>query len=247
MKTKTLIIDDEFHGAEALQILVTEFCPELEIVAVVHDIPQAINTIQKEKPQLIFLDIELQDGSGFEILEKTNASEYHVIFTTAYEQYAIQALKNEAVDYLLKPINATELKEAVQKVFRRIDKRNENIHELIQHLYFKNKSSKINIPSNDGLIIIETERILRMEADSNYTHIYTTDGKKITASKTLKELEANLNQDDFCRIHNSHLVNLNKIEKYIKGDGGQVILCDGSSLPVSRTQKNLFLTRLHLN
>jgi two-component system LytT family response regulator len=244
MSFSVIIVDDEPNGSESLSLLIKEYCPSLHIVAIASNVPEAVSAIRLHKPQVVFLDIEMPDGSGFEVIDKTTEQNYHVVFTTAYEQYALKAFKLNALDYLLKPVSIEELLEAVKKLERIKDTPPVNWSELLREVNFRSRKQKISIPTQEGLLFIDTENILRLEADSNYTHLFLTTGKKHTASKTLKEFESLLEESLFVRVHSAHLVNLSRIEKYIKGDGGYVVLNDGSSVPVSRSQKAELLSRL---
>ena len=247
MKYSAIIVDDELNGSESLAILLKMYCPQIEIISILDNVEDAIVKITTENPDIIFLDIEMPTGSGFEIAERAKTHVNQLIFTTAYENYAIQAIRSKAVDYLLKPICVEDLIKAVNTAIEKIDKSNSDLVKLSSYQESKLSKNKIAIPCSDGLIFIETESISRIEADSNYTHIIQNNGQKITACKTLKEIENQLDPNVFFRIHNTHLVNLQKIEKYIKGDGGFVILSDGALIPVSRSQKNSFLARFIKN
>jgi two-component system LytT family response regulator len=246
MPFPVIIVDDESHGSESLCILIREYCPELEIKAVAANVSEAVNCIHHHRPEIVFLDIEMPDGSGFEVIERTKDLAYHVVFTTAYEQYALKALKINALDYLLKPVSADELMVAVKKLAKKEAPLERHLEELLDKLSRPGRKGKISIPSQDGFVLVETGNILRLEADSNYTHVFTTDKKKLTISKTLKELETLLDGDVFFRVHSAHVVNLNTVEKYVKGDGGYLVLIDGSTIPVSRANKNVLLSKLSL-
>ncbi|HET6992956.1 MAG TPA: LytTR family DNA-binding domain-containing protein [Bacteroidia bacterium] len=243
MKTTAIIADDEKNGAESLGLLITEYCSGLEIKAIVHSVKDAITAIKKHKPSIVFLDIEMPVGNGFDIANETADQQYKIIFTTAHKDYAIEALKLQAIDYLLKPIDADELMTAVNNAVRQISSQvNFNqLNNLFQQAQSNRQTARISIPGNDGFILMDTDKIIRLEADSNYTQLYSSDGKKITVSKTLKEFETLLDASIFFRIHHTHIINLNKVERYVRGDGGYVILKDGSSVPVSRSRKIEFL------
>lgn len=243
MKTTAIIVDDEKNGAESLSLLIAEFCTEIEVKEIVHSVRDAVTSIKKHKPSIVFLDIEMPVGNGFDVANKTADQEYRIIFTTAHKGYAIEALKLQAIDYLLKPIDATELVIAVNNAIRHISKNaNTNqLNTLFQQLQSKSQSNRISIPGTDGITVMDADKIIRLEADSNYTHIYSSEGKKSTVSRTLKEFESLLDASIFFRIHHTHIVNLSQVEKYVRGDGGYVLLKDGSSVPVSRSRKIEFL------
>lgn len=185
-------------------------------------------------------------ATGFDVIAATNTEKYEVVFTTAYEHYAIKAFKTKAVDYLLKPIDIDELKQAVISVEERLKQGNTTSIKSMEELIYStlNKLKKISIPSQEGLLFVDASDIIRLEAESNYTHVYLKDRKKITASKTLKHFEEVLQNYNFCRIHSTHMINLDKIERYIKGDGGFVVLNDDITIPVSRAYKADLLGRI---
>lgn len=236
---KTIIIDDEKSGAEVLQLLLQQNCPNIKIEAVENTAENGIRSILELKPDLVFLDIEMPSATGFDVINATKDVNYEVVFTTAYEHYAIKAFKTKAVDYLLKPIDIDELKSAVARVEERINAEvkvsMKDMASLLNNTF--NKSKKISIPSQEGLLFIETSDIIRLEAESNYTHVYLQDRRKITASKTLKYFEELLQNFNFCRVHSTHIINLDRLERYIKGDGGFVVLNDEITIPVSRAYK----------
>lgn len=245
---KAIIVDDEKDGAEVLQFLTQQNCPNIQILSLEHSVESAIISINKFKPDLIFLDIEMPTGTGFDVIQSTREMGYETIFITAYEHYAIKAFKTNAIDYLLKPIDVDELVNAVKNAEKRINSSNKNNNAAIETLILSaiQKNKKISIPSQDGVLWADLDDIIRFEADSNYTHVYMKNNKKIMVAKTLKSFEDQLSNTNFCRIHSAHLINLNEIEKYIKGDGGIVVLKDSSSVPVSRANKTELLTKLNL-
>lgn len=245
---KAIIIDDEKAGAEVLQFLINENCPGIQILSMEHSVESAITSINKFKPDLIFLDIEMPTGTGFDVIQSTREINYETIFITAYEYYAVKAFKTNAIDYLLKPIDVDELINAVKSVEKRISSSNKNNNTAIESLILNaiQKNKKISIPSQEGILWIDLDDIIRFEAESNYTHVYIKNKKKIMVAKTLKSFEDQLPNTIFCRIHSAHLINLNEIDRYIKGDGGIAVLKDGSNIPVSRANKTELLTKLNL-
>lgn len=236
---RTIIIDDEKSGAEVLQLLLQQNCPSIQILAIENTADNGIKSILELKPDLVFLDIEMPSATGFDVINATKLVNYEVVFTTAYEHYAIKAFKTKAVDYLLKPIDIDELKMAVAKVEERFNVGDsvsiKDMANLLNTTF--NKSKKISIPSQEGLLFVDAVDIIRLEAESNYTHVYLKDKRKITASKTLKYFEELLQNYNFCRVHSTHIINLDRIERYIKGDGGFVVLNDEITIPVSRAYK----------
>lgn len=239
---KAVIIEDEKKSREALKNLITEFCPEISISGMAESVESGLAVIKTHHPAIVFLDIEMQTGTGFDLLEKIPNPEFEVIFTTAYEQYALKAIKFSALDYLLKPIDIAELKAAVKKVTEKetANKRNEKIEQLIKNLNNK-QQPKITLSTSEGLVFVSVHDIIRCEAQGAYTTFYLKGKKPIMVSKNLKEYENMLTDYNFFRIHNSHLINLAEIEKYIKSDGGYVIMNDQSKVVISNARKDEFM------
>ncbi len=241
-----IIVDDELKSRESLKILLEEFCDNVTVKALCQDVAEAVQAIQQYKPDVVFLDIQLQRETGFDLLTQLGDFDFEVIFTTAYAEYAIKAFKFAAIDYLLKPIDIEELKRALSKVERRMnDSISLRLQQLMQNL--KNTSSenyKLALPTTDGLVFVKMQDILYCEASSNYTEITVMDGKKYIVSRTLKEYEDMLGEHNFYRIHNSYLINLNAIKKYVRGEGGYVIMANDKSLDVSKRKKEGFLARI---
>jgi two-component system LytT family response regulator len=241
-----IIVDDELKSRESLKILLEEFCDNVTVKALCQDVAEAVQAIQQYKPDVVFLDIQLQRETGFDLLTQLGDFDFEVIFTTAYAEYAIKAFKFAAIDYLLKPIDIEELKRALSKVEKRMnDSISLRLQQLMQNL--KNTSSenyKLALPTTDGLVFVKMQDILYCEASSNYTEITVMDGKKYIVSRTLKEYEDMLGEHNFYRIHNSYLINLNAIKKYVRGEGGYVIMANDKSLDVSKRKKEGFLARI---
>ncbi len=238
-----IIIDDEAKGRMALREKLMTYCPQIKIVAEATNGQDALVLIEKHKPHLIFLDIEMPRMNGFEMLNGLPDKNFHIIFTTAYDQYAIKAIKYAAFDYLLKPIDIEELKTAVEKIDTNQNNQTKKQVEVLQQnmQHQKKQLNKLAIATLDGLMFYDINDIVHLEANSNYTYIYLVNKTKITASKTLKEFEELLPDDIFFRTHHSHLINLTYIKRYIKGDGGQIELQDGTYIDVSRRKKEEFL------
>lgn len=238
-----VIIDDEAKGRLALREKLLSYCPQIKVIAEAANGQEALMLIQHHKPQLIFLDIEMPKMNGFEMLNELPEKDFHIIFTTAYDQYAIKAIKYAAFDYLLKPIDIEELQEAISNIETRENNETKKQVELLQQnmQHPKKQLNKLAIPTLEGLLFFDINDIIHLEANSNYTNIYFTNKTKITASKTLKEFEELLPEDIFFRTHHSHLINLNYIKRYIKGDGGQIELQNGSYVDVARRKKEEFL------
>ena len=239
-----ILIDDEKNALEVLQMQLTQFCKEVNIVATANGGAKGIEAIKKYNPDLVFLDIEMPHKNGFDVLTETSQFNYDVVFTTAYDQFAIKAFKFSALDYLLKPIDIVELQQAVEKAKQK--KGNTNLDEKIKLLFSQIQpqqklTNKIALPIGDAMQLTEPDEIIRCESDSNYTHIFLTNGKKITLAKTLKEVEENISGNPFYRIHQSHLINMNHVSKYIKGDGAYVVMKDGTQIAISRNKKEAFM------
>lgn len=240
---KAIIIDDEPKGRLALYEKIKAHCPEVNIVAQAADGMEALPLIEKSGAALLFLDIEMPKMNGFEMLNKLNRNNFFVVFTTAYDQYAIKAIKYAAFDYLLKPVDVEELKAVVAKI-KLSDKSYmmEQLKLLEENLQLPVKSiNKLALPTLDGLLFVDILSIIHLEASSNYTNIYLADKRKIIASKTLKEFQELLPTNIFFRTHHSHIINLTFIKRYLKGDGGQIELLDGTYVEVSRRNKEDFM------
>ena len=242
---KALIVDDEPKARENLQILLHDFVEGVEVAALCENISESIEAVKLHSPDVVFLDIQLQRETGFDLLTRLKDINFEVIFTTAYTEYAIKAFKFSAIDYLLKPIDIDELKKSVAKVEKRLNHNmTGRLTQLVQNLkQGSNENYKIALPTLDGLVFVKISDILYCEASSNYTQIFTTD-KKYLVSKTLKEYDDLLSDHNFFRIHNSYLININSIKKYVKGEGGYVVLNNDTSLDVSKRKKEAFLNKI---
>ena len=243
---KSIIIDDELKSRESLRILIEDFCEGVAVSALCQNVAEGLAAIEKHRPDVIFLDIQMQRETGFDLLNKIKQINFEVIFTTAYSEYAIKAFKFSAIDYLLKPIDIEELKAALLKVEKKIGGSiNGRLQQLMDNLKGGNTENfKLALPTSDGLIFIKVNDIVYCEASSNYTNIYMLDGKKHLVSRTLKEYEEMLTESNFFRIHHSYLINLNLVKKYVRGDGGYVIMNNDTSLDVSKRKKEAFLDRI---
>jgi two-component system LytT family response regulator len=243
---RCIIVDDELKSRESLKILIEDFCQGVTVHALCQNIAEALNAIQEIKPDLVFLDIQLQRETGFDLLSKYKEMDFEVIFTTAHSEYAIKAFKFSAIDYLLKPIDIEELKSALLKVEKRKDNTiSDRLQQLLQNLRSgASDNYKLALPTTDGLIFVKVNEILYCEASSNYTEIIMTDNRKYIVSRTLKEYDDMLSDQNFFRIHHAHLINLNEIKKYVRGDGGYVVMNNDKSLDVSKRKKEGFLARI---
>ena len=244
---KAILIDDEIHCLETLSILLKEFCPQVTIMEACRSARKGLDAIDIHKPDLVFLDIEMPTMNGFEMLEQFHDIPFAVVFTTSYDQYAIKAIRFSALDYLLKPIDPKELIIAVQKIQgQRTLPSPEQFEMLLRRVHQKGTGlQKIAIPTAEGFELVPAEQIIHCEADDNYTHLFLKNKSKITACRTLKEMEEQLQEFPFfIRIHHSHLANLNEVTKYVRGEGGYLVLSDGSTLNVSRSRKDMLLKKL---
>jgi two-component system LytT family response regulator len=243
---KAILVDDEQHCLVTLRLSLEKHCPEVQIVDQCRSAEQALESIEKFKPSVVFLDVQMPFMDGFEMLEQIKNISFAVIFTTSYDQYAIQAFHYSALDYLLKPIDANELKSAVQKLknLKQLPSA-EQFEMLLQRIQQKgNEFSKIAVPTADGFELIDAEQILRCEAHDTYTYFYLKNNNKIIACRGLKEVENQLQQFSFfLRIHHSFIVNLNEVTRYIRGDGGYVVMTDGSTVSVSRSRKETLMKK----
>lgn len=247
MAIKAIIVDDELGARESLSKMIEKNCKQIEIVAKADSMKAAYDTITALNPDLVFLDIEMPNGNAFDLLEKFKQINFNIIFTTAYDHYAIKAIKFSAVDYLLKPIDPEELVTAVERLENKLGQKTEldkQFKTLLSNVRPENKLKKVGIPDGDGLIFINLSDIIRCDSDGNYTYFILTSGKKIIASRTLGEYENLFSDESFFRVHRSHLINLEHVKKYIKGEGGYVIMSDNSQVEVSRRNKNDFLEKL---
>ena len=245
-----VIIDDEKHCIEDLDRLIRKhFDRELQLVRSVESVEEGLMAIRELQPQLVFLDVHIGTQSGFDLLRKLPQKNFDLIFTTAYDKYALQAFRFSAIDYLLKPIDADELQRAVTKVIQGksavdLQKKFETLLENIDQLKQYTPPRKIMIPTIHGFELIPVIDILRCQSDVNYTTIYLKDRQKLVVAKTLKEFEEMLEDYNFFRIHNSHLVNLAYVKTYNKGKGGSVIMADNAEIEVSTRRKEDFLKKL---
>ncbi len=247
-KLKAIIVDDEENGRRVLHNLITEFCPEVELVGQAENIQKGMELIKQVTPDVVFLDIQMPFGTGFDMLEQLGTVDFEVIFTTAHSDYGLRAIQFAALHYLLKPIDIDQLKEAVA---RAVNKRLRPTASVDQMRYLMQMlkqgdqpPEKIALPSQEGLIFVRIDNIIRCEADGAYTHVHVKDAHAITVSKNLKSIEALLKGQAFYRVHHGHLINLGYVKKYLRGRGGQIEMEDGSMVDVSVRRKEGFLTKL---
>jgi len=241
---KAIIIDDEPDARDALRMAVERYCPEIHIVAACEYPEEGLEQIKKQDPDLLFLDVDMPGMSGFDVLDHLANSDMNVIFVTAHDKYAIKAIRFSALDYLLKPVDADELQHAVK---RALEKQNQKENNVKVKSFLNNVRSqqdrlgKLSVPTMEGLLFIDIHEIVYCKADDNYTEIILNSKEIIIISKTLKEVEEMLEGYSFFRIHQSHLINIKFMLRYVKGDGGYVVMKDGTSLDVARRKKEEFL------
>lgn len=239
------IVDDEGDCCESLATLLQRYCPDVKILDICYSAAAALQSIKEQPPQILFLDIEMPFMNGFELLEKLGEVNFELIFTTSYDQYAIRAIRFSALEYLLKPIDREELQRSVQKaIARKAHPLPQQLEMLIEKIKHPSVAiNKIAIPTLEGFQLVMADSIIRCEADSNYTFLFLKDKRKLTASRNLKEIEEMLEDFAFIRVHNSYLVNINEIDKYVRGEGGYLAMSDGATVNVSRSRKELLLKK----
>lgn len=240
---RSIIVDDEDRARSYLNDLLVEYCPEVQIVGAAHSATSAHLLINDVQPDLVFLDIQLSDHTGFDLLKMFDAPDFDVIFTTAFSHYSLQAIKVSAIDYLIKPIDPEELQAAVIKTTRKKKPHADSIAHLLATLG-TSKNKKIVVPDYRGISYLELREIVRFQGDGNYCKIFLDDGNMVLSTRRIKEYEASLDESVFFRIHQSHMINMSKVRRYIHGKGGSVIMSDGSEVEVSRRKKSEFLQRL---
>jgi len=241
---RTVVIEDEERSRLMLLEMLREHCRQINVVAQADSVKTGLEAIIEQKPQLVFLDIELQSETSFEILEKLPEINFELIFTTAFDHYALRAIKFCAIDYLLKPIDLNELRVAIAKVEKRLNREylNKNLEALLDNIKSGSQNShKIALPTLEGLLFVRVSDIIYCESEGPYTKFFLKQPGKIVTSKHLKEYEDLLGEYNFFRIHKSYLVNLQEIQKYIRGEGGQLIMSNGAALNVSRQRKEEFM------
>lgn len=246
MMLTAVIIDDESHSVDVLKTLLATYCTNVRVAATADHAAAGRKLIAEHTPDIVFLDIEMPFESGFDMLDSIEYKEISVIFVTAYDHYALKAIKYLAMDYLLKPVDIDELKQAVKKAAER--KEQQNFHAapvslLKTYLEKGLDNSKVALPMADGIQFVNRNEIVRCEACGNYTRIYLQENRTYLVARTLGEYEDLLSQYNFLRIHHAHLINLDHIEKYVRGEGGYVIMSDGAIVDISRRKKQDFLNR----
>lgn len=243
---KVVIVDDELDAVKFIESIISEYCQNIEVLGYAQSARDGVQLINEKEPDLVFLDVEMPHGSGFDLLSHFPEKDFDVIFITAFNHYAIKAIKFSAVDYILKPINISEFIEAVNKVETnrlKSKERNFSFQALLENLKGQ-APSKLAIPTSEGMEYLNTRDIIRIEADRSYSWFFMKDGTKYLVSRNLKEYQDLLSDRNFFRTHNSHLVNLEWVKKYIRQEGGYIQMTDDSTVPISRSKKDLFLAQM---
>lgn len=246
---QALLVDDSKGSLRTLRNLLKRFCPQVEIVGEAESPDAAYELMLTHNPNLLLLDIEMPLGTGFDLIERARSMKFEVIFITAHEHYALEAIKHEALDYILKPVGHINLMEAIKRAEQRILERSKGVLPPPPETPVKEPKASVNklpIPTMNGFEFVSLQDLLYMEAEGIYTLLFTRNNKKITTTLRLGELEEKLKEKGFFRIHRSYLINMDLIQKYIKGDGGYVIMENGEQLSVARNRKEEFLKRLKM-
>lgn len=242
---KAIIIDDETPSAKSLHTLLSKYCPQVEVMGIAEGVCTGIELIGSVRPDVVFLDIQMKDGTGFDLLERLPDIKFKLIFTTSYDQYAVKAFRYSAMDYLLKPINPEELILSVARLSEqiRISEIEQQVKVLLQN---RNSFDRVALPTSEGIRFVKTNDILRCESDGNYTLIFLLSGEKILIPKTLKVYAEILPDDMFYRVHKSHLINIEHIKQYVNADGGYIVMSDNSKVDIAHRKRDEFM-RLLLN
>jgi two-component system LytT family response regulator len=240
---KAILVDDELNSLQNLQLKIEEYCPAVRIVAQTQRPEEAVGLIQQHKPDVLFLDIEMPRMNGFKMLEQISEIDFEIVFITAYNHYAINAIRISAFDYLVKPVSIRDLQQTVERLghhtLKKSRERAETLKRSLAHP--KTQEDQLAVPTGDGLEFIQIRQIVRIESSSNYSRLVLENGKQMLVTRQLKDFEEMLADYRFYRVHHSHLVNLNYITRYIRGDGGQICLRNGDVIDVSRRKKDVFL------
>lgn len=240
---RAIVVDDENASIYLLSSLISKHCPEIKIIKTANSVSSAIEQINLLKPDLVFLDINLQDGTGFDVLEQTNKNSYETVFVTAYEQYAVEAIAYSVLNYLLKPIVVEKLVECVSRYLRKNrDHDMKNIDGVFD--FIKGDSNRLILPDTYGFKVVNINDVIRCEADGCYTHLYMKNKSEITVSKPMSNFNDILPHDSFCRVHSKHIVNLNFMKQYVKGRTGKIILENGDEVVVAERKKKDFFEQL---
>lgn len=238
---KAIIIDDENRTRDLIAKMINSFGLDIEAIAAGENVQSGIQAIETHQPDLVFLDIQMPDGTGFDVLRAIPNKKFDVIFITAHEEFAIKAIKFSALDYILKPVDAEELKRAVEKALVSMEHRKEDAQfDALQNNIQPQQKRRLVLKTQESVHVVDLDQIIRCEADRNYTSFFLTENRKILVSKTLKEYETLLTGYNFLRVQQSHLINLDYVDRYDKGNGGSVVMKDGSEVPLSPAKREIF-------
>ena len=239
---KAIIIDDEQNCVEMLEWLLKTYCPIVTVVAMCNSGEQGIEAIMKHRPDVVFLDIEMPRMNGFDMLEKFEHLFFEVVFTTAYNKFAIKAFRYSALNYLLKPVDPDDLQTTIKRLEEKksaLEK--EQLRLLLENMKNLNPTAqRIALSTGDGLIFVNTADIMYCQAESNYTNVVMSNRNKVLIAKTLKDIDETLSGKDFFRVHNSYLINMNQIKKFVRGDGGYILMNDDTQITIARSKKEEF-------
>jgi two-component system LytT family response regulator len=245
---KAILIDDELNSLQNLQSKLEKYCPVVKILAALQNPVEAVSLIRQQKPDVLFLDIEMPKMNGFRLIEELSDFEGEIIFITAYNHFAIDAIRISAFDYLVKPVSIADLQMAINRLQQQRNKHTKERLNILKQSIEENKSqeNKIAVPTSEGLEFIFIKNIIRIESSTNYSRLYLINKQPLLVTKLLKDFEEVLTPYRFFRVHNCHLINLNYISKYIRGDGGQVMMENGDVVDVSRRKKEEFLELIYV-
>ncbi len=239
---KTVLVDDEINALEALEWKLNRYIDDIQIIKCNSPI-EAIDVIQKEKPDLVFLDIDMPEMDGFTMLQQLSNTNFDLIFTTAHDEFALKAIKVSAIDYLLKPVDKDELITAVAKV--KESRKGNQLEDKLQFLFSNlNKTDKISVSADGKIYLVDRKEVIMLKSDKSYTTVFLTGDREILVTKTLKEVEKKFHFPEFFRVHNSFLINVNHVKEYLKSLGGELVMSNGMNASISRNKKSELLERL---
>lgn len=239
---RIIIIDDEAHARSCLRKMLAQYCPKAQVIGEADSVAAGISLILKKKPEAVLLDIQMRDGTGFDLLGHFPRPDFDIVFTTAFDQFALKAFKFNAIDYLVKPVDPLELCRSIIKVRENRDRQMyfEQLSQLREMIQTR-KYEKITISTNEGLVFLRLKELTRLKSSGSYTTFFTRDGKKVMVARTLKKFEEILPTDTFFRPHQSHIVNLNFVQGILREDGGYALMEDGTRIPISGRKREEFL------
>ncbi len=246
---KAIIVDDEAKARRILEALLKENCPDVDVVDTAEDVPSAVKAINRLQPDLVFLDIEMPNYTGFQLFDFLENPSFGVIFTTAYSDYAVQAFQVSALDYLLKPIQIDDLVRSVER-FKKTGRKQNRLQQRLEVLKINLEEpsqaiQRIALPVSDGLIFVCVRDLIYLKADGSYTEIFLSDNHRVVVSKNLKDFEALLSNSSFFKTHRSYIINLSRVKQYIKGDGGYLIMENGDHVSLAKERREDFIKAFH--